>query len=47
MTTISHGGPPAAAIRAATVFACHNASWLPRVPSRRVVVIGVGRRGDI
>ena len=34
MTTMRQGGPPAAAMRAATVFACHSASWLPRVPSR-------------
>jgi len=26
ITTMWHGGPPAAAIRAATVFACHSAS---------------------
>src|SRR3954452_5694048 len=46
ITTISHGGPPAAAMRAATVFACHNASWLPRVPSRSVAVIVARRRDD-
>ena len=32
MTTMRHAGPPAPAIRAATVFACQRASWLPRVP---------------
>ena len=34
MTTIRQVGPPAAAMRAATVCACHSASWLPRVPRR-------------
>ena len=34
MTTMRHAGPPDSAIRAATVRACHSASWLPRVPSR-------------
>ena len=35
MITISQAGPPAAAMRAATVLACHSASRLPRVPRRR------------
>ena len=35
MTTMRQEGPPAAAMRAATALACHRASWLPRVPSRR------------
>src|SRR5262245_52296626 len=34
IVTIWHGRPPAASRRAATVRACHNASWLPRVPRR-------------
>src|SRR2546425_10311087 len=34
MTTTRHGGPPARSMRVATALACHNASWLPLVPSR-------------
>ena len=36
MVTIVQGGPPAAAMRAATVLACQRASWLPRVPIRSI-----------
>src|SRR5262245_24971978 len=41
MTTISHGGPPAAAMCDATVLACQRASWLPRVPRRRTCATDV------
>ena len=34
MITRRHRGPPSAAMRLATAFACHKARWLPRVPRR-------------
>ena len=34
MTTMRQGGPPRSATAAATAWACHSASGLPRVPSR-------------
>ena len=43
ITTISQGATPRASRRALTVLACHNASALPRVPMRHVVVIGASR----
>src|SRR5436190_19408610 len=46
MITMRHGGAPAAASCSATVFACHNANWLPRVPMRsstRSLALASGR----
>src|SRR2546425_9311136 len=40
MTRMGGGAPRASAMRAPTAFACHNASWLPRVPRRSPVVGG-------